>query len=102
MCKAGFQGIVYRVIDCNLSSGSIDKLPHHVTITESQHRGMVMFIGRKATDVDTCNKAIQTDAKSYTRALKRGVSNGLSQCDSDTCDKAIQTDTKSYTCALKQ
>ena len=50
---------------------------------------------------DTCVKAIHTDAKSYTHALKWGVGNGMSQCDSDTCDKAIQTDTKSYTHTLK-
>ena len=51
---------------------------------------------------DTCDKAIQTDTKDYTRALKQGISNGLPQCGSDTCKKAIQTDAKSYTCALKQ
>ena len=37
---------------------------------------------------DTCDKAIQTDTKGYSHALKQGVSKGMSQCDSDTCNKA--------------
>ena len=56
-----------------ISSGSIDKLPQHVTINESPTKGTVTFITKKVVGVDSSDKAIQTDARSYIQALKTGV-----------------------------
>ena len=59
-------------------AGSIDKLPPHLSTTDLQHKGNVIFIAKKAENVKTCDKSTQTDDKSYTLALKRGVSNEFS------------------------
>ena len=54
--------------------GSIDKLPPQATIIDTQQKPNVIFIARKIENAKTCDKTIQTDARSYTLALKQGVS----------------------------
>ncbi|XP_053400420.1 uncharacterized protein LOC123556538 [Mercenaria mercenaria] len=74
----------YSNPQCNMSNGSIDQIKPRLSFSEISPSGDVLIVTRKKLSIGSQDAATQTDARSFTLALKQGSVRSLKEMKIET------------------